>query len=124
MWDLLQLIDMRRHQNEVLWNGINLDSKGHADIKAQTNIQIFGLISVLPLLVTKIGNHLFVCCLKWTNLTKYNQIFKYYHTIVANFKATLTNFRPLSEVVAVNQLKLTSFYQKTLLRILLLLSIS
>ena len=37
------VIDMRIHQNGVLWNGINPDSKEHADIKAQMNIHIFGL---------------------------------------------------------------------------------
>ena len=30
----------------------------------------------------------------------------------ANFKATCNQFRAVSEVLAVNQLKLTSFYQK------------
>ena len=36
-----------------------------------------------------------------------------------NFKATCTHFRAIREVVAVKQLKLTSFYQNTVILLLL-----
>ena len=75
--------------------------------------QIFGLIFIIQML-NWAANYMYLFTL-WSGVyhTKLNHILSITILAVsAKFKATCTHFRAVSEVVPVNQLKVTSFYTK------------